>query len=96
MRAAPRRAEHCRRLPGGAPGCGTGRRGAPIVKADRRYRPARQHQAVETEALTQGVVVGLVRAALDELLPQPLTDVQEREAEQRQRLAEILAQLGGH
>jgi hypothetical protein len=51
---------------------------------------------VETEALTQGVVVGLVRAALDELLPQPLTDVQEREAEQRQRLAEILAQLGGH
>jgi hypothetical protein len=63
-----------------------------IQKTDHRYRPPRVHDAVETEALSQAVIVGLVRAALDALLPEPLAAVQVREEEQRedalQRLAE--------
>jgi hypothetical protein len=58
-----------------------------IVKKDRRYRDGRPHEAVETEALSQRVIVGLVRDALDTLLPEPLQDVRVRE--QAQREAEI-------
>jgi hypothetical protein len=39
--------------------------------------------AVEVEALGQGTVTRIVRAALDALLPEPLEAVQVREAEQR-------------
>lgn len=58
--------------------------GLPVVeKVDRRYRPPRTHRAVEVEALGQGTVTGLVRAALDELLPEPLAHVLEREQLER-------------
>jgi hypothetical protein len=52
-------------------------------KIDRRFRPLRLHEAVEVEALGQGVVTEIIRAALDDLLPEPLADVQAREAGQR-------------
>lgn len=62
----------------------------PIVKTDRRYRPAVEHEAWETEALGQRAVVALVRDALDALLPEPLEDVQVREHEQRAAVAALL------
>jgi hypothetical protein len=61
-----------------------------ISKPDRRYNPPRYHDAVETEALGQTVLVGFLRARLDALLPEPLVRVQERERRQRRRLARIL------
>jgi hypothetical protein len=61
-----------------------------IMKADRRYKPVRYHPAVETEALSQQVLVGIVRAQLDAELPEPLEHVLEREQEQRDRLARLL------
>jgi hypothetical protein len=54
-----------------------------IKKTDSRYRPPRTHDAVETEALSQSVLVKLVRDALDAALPEPLADVQRREVQQR-------------
>lgn len=56
------------------------------VKEDGRYRddsPDRVSEAWETEALGQSTIVELVREALDELLPEPLDDVLEREARER-------------
>jgi hypothetical protein len=44
----------------------------------------------KAEALGQSTIVRLVRNALDGLLPEPLDDVLEREAEQRVRVAELL------
>jgi hypothetical protein len=61
-----------------------------IVKHDRRYKDGRPHEAVETEALRQTVLQDLLRARLDELLPEPLRRVQEREARQRHRIAALL------
>jgi hypothetical protein len=62
----------------------------PVWKLDSRFHPARQHEAWEAEALGQSKIVRLVRNALDGLLPEPLDDVLEREAEQRVRVAELL------
>jgi hypothetical protein len=62
----------------------------PVWKVDNRYRPARDHEAWEAEALGQGTIVQLVRNALDGLLPEPLEDVREREEAQRERVAELL------
>ena len=62
----------------------------PVLKKDHRYRPAREHEAWETEALGQGTVTALVRDALDRMLPEPLRDVQERERAERQVLARRL------
>jgi hypothetical protein len=55
----------------------------------RRRNPG--HDAVETEALRQQVIVGIVRDHLDELLPEPLADVLLRERQQRD---ELRRQLG--
>jgi hypothetical protein len=52
-------------------------------KPDNRYRPARRHLAVETEALSQAIIVTIVRDRLDALLPEPLEDVLELERQQR-------------
>jgi len=62
-----------------------------IEKPDRRYKPVRYHPAVETEALKQQVLVRIVRAQLDAELPEPLETVLEREKQQRDRLARLLA-----
>jgi hypothetical protein len=69
-----------------------GEYGLPVIaKHDRRYRPAREHGAVETEALSQAVLTGLLTDCLDGLLPEPLEDVLEREQAQRDALAMILS-----
>jgi hypothetical protein len=67
-----------------------------IEKTDSRFRPARSYQAVEAEALGQGVLVGVVRDHLDRMLAERGVDrdhVQERETEERRRVAEFLARL---
>jgi hypothetical protein len=48
---------------------------------------------MECEALGQGISQRLVRDALDGLLPEPLSDVLGREADQRVRVAELLNEL---
>ena len=65
-----------------------------IVKHDRRYKDGRPHEAVETEAISQRVLIDILQARLDALLPEPLTHVHEREAHQRKRLAALLRAKG--
>jgi hypothetical protein len=60
------------------------------TKLDKRFKPAREYQAWEAEALGQGTIQRLVRDALDDLLPEPLESVLEKERRQRQRVAELL------
>jgi hypothetical protein len=57
-----------------------------IRKTDNRYRPPREHDAIETEALSQTIIESILVERLDELLPEPLEDVQERERQQRREL----------
>jgi hypothetical protein len=64
-----------------------------IRKPDRRYKPVRYHDAVETEALGQDFIVRIVRDHLDRLLPEPLADVREREEAQRRRVRAALAKI---
>ena len=61
-----------------------------IIKRDRRYRDDHPHEAVETEAIGQRVLIDILRARLDELLPEPLACVQEREARQRRQITALL------
>jgi hypothetical protein len=61
-----------------------------IEKFDGRYKPAKRYEAVECEAIKQTVLVKLVRKWLDARLPEPLQRVLEREAEQRNRVAQTL------
>jgi hypothetical protein len=61
-----------------------------IIKRDRRYLDGKPHEAVETEALRQRVIVRLLRDRLEELLPRPLARVLERERRQRAELARLL------
>lgn len=61
-----------------------------IQKADRRYRPAMVYPAVETEALSQQVIVDIVRGRLDELLPAPLELVRRVEELERQQAVALL------
>jgi hypothetical protein len=65
-----------------------------IVKHDRRYKDGGAHEAVETEALRQTVLIEILRARLDELLPEPLKRVLERERRQRKRMAALLRGKG--
>ena len=58
-----------------------------ISKPDRRYSPVRHYDAVETEALGQANIVAALRLRLDELMPEPLADVLERQDQQRARVA---------
>jgi hypothetical protein len=64
-----------------------------IEKPDRRFKPVRYHPAIETEALSQPVLVQIVRDVLDFLLPGPLEDVQVREAQQRERVHAVLRRM---
>jgi hypothetical protein len=55
-----------------------------IVKHDRRFKDGGgTHEAVETEALSQRIIIDILRSRLEELLPEPLESVQEREARER-------------
>jgi hypothetical protein len=65
-----------------------------IIKHDRRYNDGRPHRAVETEALRQTVLTEILRAWLDARLPEPLADVQEREARERARIERLLRRFG--
>ena len=49
-----------------------------IEKHDRRYNDDHPHEAVETEALSQTIIVEIVRNRLEQLLPEPLNRVQVR------------------
>jgi hypothetical protein len=60
------------------------------AKRDRRYTDGRPHEAVETEALRQTVLMDILRRRLDELIPEPLQHVQERESGHRKRIAATL------
>jgi hypothetical protein len=65
-----------------------------IQKLDRRYgNGGEYHDAVETEALGQARIVAALRTRLDELMPEPLGDVLEREEQQRAEVAEQLRRL---
>jgi hypothetical protein len=68
------------------------------LKKDHRFTTepggARKFEALECEALGQGISQRLVWDALDGLLPEPLSDVLGRKAEQRVRVAELLNELG--
>jgi hypothetical protein len=61
-----------------------------IIKNDRRYRGGRAHEAVETEALRQSILVDLLRDRLDELLPEPIERVRQRAARQRSAVRRLL------
>lgn len=61
-----------------------------IIKSDRRYKDGRPHEAVETEAISQRILIEILRARLDALLPEPLDRVLEREERQRRRILRSL------
>jgi hypothetical protein len=58
----------------------------PIWKTDNRYNDKTPRQAWEAEALGQGTIQRLVRQTLDELLPEPLEAVLEREQQEREQV----------
>jgi hypothetical protein len=60
----------------------------PIWKTDGRTRLPRP--AIEVESLGQATLVTLVRAELDQLLPQPLASVHKRERRERDELRVLL------
>jgi len=64
-----------------------------ITKLDKRYKPAKEYEAIECEALGQDVLVRLIRDHLDSLLPEPLDVVRERERRQRERALGALLRL---
>jgi hypothetical protein len=62
-----------------------------IIKRDKRFKDGGgEHEAVETEALSQTLIVDIVRTWLDELLPQPLERVLVRERRERARLRRLV------
>jgi hypothetical protein len=67
-----------------------------ITKHDRRFScDGGTHAAVETGALSQRIIVEIVQARLEELLPEPLERVQVREAREQALIRERLAPGGG-
>jgi len=65
-----------------------------IIKTDRRFKDDRgRHEAVETEALSQRVIVDILRTRLEELLPEPLERVHERAEAQRTIVRRVLARI---
>jgi hypothetical protein len=61
-----------------------------IAKRDKRYGDGHPHEAVETEAIGQGLLIEILQVWLEARLPESLVHVQEREARQRARLEKIL------
>jgi hypothetical protein len=62
-----------------------------IIKRDRRYCDGRPHRAVETEPLSQTLLVDILRRRLDKLLPEPLAAVvQEREERERRSMRTVI------
>jgi hypothetical protein len=68
-------------------------RSLPVVeKPDKRYKPVRYFEAVETEALGQAEIARLLTERLDRELPEPLAAVLEREKRQRVQVRALLEQ----
>jgi hypothetical protein len=63
----------------------------PVEKRDRRFRDGNPHKAFEVEALGQALVEQIVRDRLEELAPEPLAAVLEREEREREEARERLA-----
>jgi hypothetical protein len=62
-----------------------------ITKSDRRFINGEgDHAAVETEALSQSLIVDIVRSWLDGLLPQSLEEVHASEEGERERLRRLI------
>jgi hypothetical protein len=62
-----------------------------VPRDDQRYHDGRgQHQAVETEALSQTRIVAIVERWLKDLLPQPLEPLLQREQRERIRLRRLV------
>ena len=61
-----------------------------IDKLDYRCKPPRSYRAIECEAVGQAVLERMLRKVLDDLLPEPLEHVHERERRQRKLLAALL------
>jgi hypothetical protein len=66
-----------------------------IKKRDRRYNDHRPHDAVETEALSQTIIVRIVSDRLEQLLPEALATVQERAERERAVIQRALHKLNG-
>jgi hypothetical protein len=62
-----------------------------IQKYDKRDK--QNHEAVETEALRQETITNILRQRLEDLLPEPLRNVQEREKGIRRRFGKQLERL---
>jgi hypothetical protein len=60
------------------------------TKLDYRFRPAREFEAVETEALGQRRIMELLAEKLEAEVPEPLSVVLEREKQQRVQVRERL------
>jgi hypothetical protein len=70
------------------------RYGLPLIeKHDRRYNDGHPHEAVETEAIGQTIIVEIVRDRLEQLLPEPLRSVQVRADAQRAVILRALQRL---
>jgi hypothetical protein len=69
-----------------------GARGLEPIRKQAGRKPA--HLALEVEALGQATAVGLVRETLEAMLPEPLTNVLEREQAEREALRAILKEDG--
>jgi hypothetical protein len=66
-----------------------------IIKTDHRFKGGRgRHQAVETEALSQALIVAIVERWLTNLLPQPLEPLLQREQQERTRLQRLVQNSG--
>jgi len=65
-----------------------------IIKTDRRFKDGRgTHEAVETEALSQRIIVEILRTRLEELLPEALIHVQERAERQRVVVQRVVSRI---
>jgi hypothetical protein len=65
-----------------------------IRKTDKRFKNGGGvHEAVETEALSQALIIEIVRNWLDGLLPVSLEDVHVRERDQRQRIERAIRRV---
>jgi hypothetical protein len=62
----------------------------PKPGTDNRYRDGNPHVSYECEALGQSVLKDMLTERLDELLPEPIEDVLEREEEERQAIRRTL------
>jgi hypothetical protein len=63
----------------------------PIEKRDKRFKDGRPHQAFEVEALGQAMVTSIVRRRLEQLAPEPLEGVLEREVKERAKIVKLLS-----